>query len=63
MKNSLYRWLIILKKPGHQIWVVPAYWAVIAVVLAFIARFFGDMLHDGALPDIRVAKRSTACSR
>ena len=56
MTNTFYRWLIAVKKPANQLWLVPAYWAVFAVIFAFIARFFGDMLQAGILPDI---ERST----
>lgn len=56
MTNTLYRWLIVLKKPGNQIWLVPAYWAAFAVILAFIARLFGEMIKTDALPNI---ERST----
>ena len=52
MTNTFYRWLIAVKKPANQLWLVPAYWAVFAVIFAFIARFFGDMLQAGILPDI-----------
>lgn len=56
MTNTFYRWLIAVKKPANQLWLVPAYWAIFAVIFAFIARFFGDMLQTGILPDI---ERST----
>lgn len=56
MTNTFYRWLIAVKKPANQLWLVPAYWAIFAVIFAFIARFFGDMLQAGILPDI---ERST----
>ena len=52
MTNTFYRWLIAVKKPANQLWLVPAYWAIFAVIFAFIARFFGDMLQTGILPDI-----------
>lgn len=52
MTNTFYRWLLAVKKPANQLWLVPAYWAVFAVIFAFIARFFGTMIEDGVLPDI-----------
>ncbi|WP_416192253.1 DUF2254 domain-containing protein [Neisseria sp. CCUG12390] len=52
MNNILYRWLIVLKKPGNQLWLVPAYWAVCAVAFAFVSRLLGDMIGADSLPNI-----------
>ncbi|MDH2924275.1 putative membrane protein [Nicoletella semolina] len=52
MTNTLYRWLLFMKKPSNKIWFVPAYWAIFAAIFAFISRFLGQILNYGVFPDI-----------
>lgn len=50
----LYRWLLILKKPGNRLWVTPSLGALLAICFAFTAKLVNLWLPPDSLPDIHL---------
>lgn len=51
----LYRWLLIIKKPGNLLWVTPALGAILATAFAFAAKLVNVWLPPDILPDIELS--------
>lgn len=51
----LYRWLLVMKKPGNLLWVTPALGAILATAFAFAAKLVNVWLPPDILPDIELS--------